>query len=153
METLSQEIQRDEQVSPPIPETETTETVPEQETTPDETPEETPPEETNTPGQADARELISLISQDSRVGHFIVDILAGADPKEAATKHFPADSPDIDTLVAEAEKRGYLRGRNEKIELEMKRPALWDETAGEKKPDKPEPQPSILNNMRRSVWD
>lgn len=62
--------------------------------------------------------------------------------------------PDIATLIAEAEERGYLRGRNEKIAMEMRSPALW-ETMREpdNKPDHEKPQPLILNHLRPSVWD
>lgn len=60
--------------------------------------------------------------------------------------------PDIDTLIREAEQRGYLRGRNEQITLAMQQPTHWES------PDSPataeaEPVPTILANMRRSVWD
>ncbi len=99
--------------------------------------------------------IVKLISQDARVGHFIVDVLTGIDPQEAATLNFPRpktdDAPDIAAMVAEAEQRGYLRGKNEKIALEMKRPSQWngEVPAG----DAMREQPSILNNMRKSVWD
>ncbi len=99
--------------------------------------------------------IVKLISQDARVGHFIVDVLTGIDPQEAATLNFPRpktdDAPDIAAMVAEAEQRGYLRGKNEKIALEMKRPSQWNgEVPAE---DAMREQPSILNNMRKSVWD
>ncbi len=99
--------------------------------------------------------IVKLISQDARVGHFIVDVLTGIDPQEAATLNFPRsktdDAPDIAAMVAEAEQRGYLRGKNEKISLEMKRPSQWNgEVPAE---DAMIEQPTILNNMRKSVWD
>ncbi|MBQ9077606.1 MAG: hypothetical protein IJY31_07195 [Muribaculaceae bacterium] len=103
-------------------------------------------------------EIVGLISQDARVGHFIVDVLAGVDPQVAAGAHFPAmspdkggdDTPDMDALLAEAEERGYRRGRTEKIAIEMQHPQMWD---GDVPEDKEKNQPSILNNMRQSVWD
>ncbi|MBQ7041871.1 MAG: hypothetical protein IJN66_04095 [Muribaculaceae bacterium] len=66
----------------------------------------------------------------------------------------PTQQPDIATLIAEAEERGYLRGRNEKIAMEMRSPSLW-ETMREPddKPEHEKPQPLILNHLRPSVWD
>lgn len=62
--------------------------------------------------------------------------------------------PDIATLVAEAEERGYLRGRNEKIAMEMRSPSLWETMREpEHKSDREKPQPLILNHLRPSVWD
>lgn len=61
---------------------------------------------------------------------------------------------EIEALVAEAEERGYLRGRNESIERLMRRPGIleqepWQcETCGQ-----PETEPMILNNPRVSIWD
>lgn len=70
-------------------------------------------------------------------------------PEESSTPQ-----PDIATLIAEAEERGYLRGRNEKIAIEMRSPALW-ETIREPahKAEAEKPQPLILNHLRHSVWD
>jgi hypothetical protein len=53
--------------------------------------------------------------------------------------------PDIKTLVDEAERRGYLKGRNEQIERLMASPGIWE--------PEPQPEPLILNRPRRSVWD
>lgn len=105
------------------------------------------------------KELVKMISQDRRVGHFIVDVLSGADPQEAAERHFPTGKTntegvtptEVESLVAEAEQRGYVRGRNERIELEMQRPPMWNGDVPEA--NERESQPSILNNMRQSVWD
>lgn len=59
---------------------------------------------------------------------------------------------DIEARIAEAEERGYLRGRNERIEELMKEPGSAGET--------PTLQPGdelaevlILNNLRPSVWE
>lgn len=105
------------------------------------------------------RELVKMISQDERVGHFIVDVLSGTDPQEAAGRYFPAGGTnaeavtptEVESLVAEAEQRGYVRGRNERIELEMHQPPMWNGDVPES--NERESQPSILNNMRRSVWE
>lgn len=56
----------------------------------------------------------------------------------------PGDGPDIEALVAEAERRGYLRGRNERIEELMAEPGVWEQ---------PESQPEILSRPRHSIWD
>lgn len=57
--------------------------------------------------------------------------------------------PDLEQLLAEAEARGYERGRNEGIEAWMNegRRVLRAE-----RDDAPEGEVMILNNMRRSVW-
>lgn len=54
------------------------------------------------------------------------------------------DGPSVEALVAEAERRGYLRGRNERIEALMAEPGVWEER---------NTGPSILNRPRRSIWD
>ncbi len=56
----------------------------------------------------------------------------------------PRDDARVAALVAEAEHRGYLRGRNERIEQLMAQPGVWET---------PKQQPPILSRMRRSVWD
>lgn len=56
----------------------------------------------------------------------------------------PGDGPSVEALVSEAERRGYLRGRNERIEQLMAQPGVWEE---------PDTWPSILNRPRRSIWD
>ena len=71
---------------------------------------------------------------------------------EQPEEHTPL--PDIASLIAEAEERGYLRGRNEQIAMEMRSPSLWEtkrEPSETLEPDKP--QPLILNHLRPSVWD
>lgn len=56
----------------------------------------------------------------------------------------PGDGPSVEALVAEAERRGYLRGRNERIEALMAEPGVWEER---------ESGPTILNRPHRSIWD
>lgn len=71
----------------------------------------------------------------------------------------PADVPATDDSflrqLAEAEQRGYLRGRNESIEQLMREPAPLERPSA---PSRPEPEsgesvPMILNNPRVSIWD
>lgn len=76
----------------------------------------------------------------------------------------PAEKPtDMATQLAEAEMKGYLRGRNERIEELMREPAMYErQTAPAATPDG-EPseessrgsrsEPMILNNRRVSIWD
>ena len=77
-------------------------------------------------------------------------------PENEPTANVEDSAPQLDiaTLIAEAEERGYLRGRNEKIAMEMRSPSLW-ETMREldEKPEHEKPQPLILNHLRPSVWD
>lgn len=54
------------------------------------------------------------------------------------------DGQDIASLVAEAERRGYIRGRNERIEELMAEPGVWEPV---------EQRPAILGRPRRSIWD
>lgn len=72
---------------------------------------------------------------------------------ETAGQPSPSPTPDeLAAMLAEAEQRGYLRGRNEQITLAMKAPALWqepDNAAGQHD----EFQPAILANLRPSIWD
>lgn len=60
------------------------------------------------------------------------------------------ESVDIEALIAEAEARGYERGRNEGIEAWMNegRRGRVAEPASAA-----ESEVMILNNMRRSVWE
>lgn len=107
------------------------------------------------PATADA--LLRLMGEDARVGHFIVDILAGVAPEEASRARFDIpgpESPDAETALAEAEQRGYLRGRNERISIEMERPSLWeDRNATAAVSDIATDGPMILSSMSRSIWD
>lgn len=74
----------------------------------------------------------------------------------------PPLPPDLEARLAEAETRGYLRGRNERIEQLMREPAIFERQRGH--PSIPsskasgeewqaDSQPMILNNPRVSIWD
>lgn len=54
---------------------------------------------------------------------------------------------DYEALIAEAEERGYLRGRNERIEEIMKMPEATTAVESE------ECEILILNNLKPSVWE
>lgn len=61
---------------------------------------------------------------------------------------------EIEALVAEAEERGYLRGRNESIERLMRRPGILEQEPWQRETYvQPETEPMILNNPRVSIWD
>ncbi|MBR5436728.1 MAG: hypothetical protein IK120_07665 [Muribaculaceae bacterium] len=96
-------------------------------------------------------EVLRIASLDPRVGHYIIDLLAGTPADDAFKAHFmpPAEAVDTDALIAEAEQRGYLRGRNERISLEMRAPAS--------SPDNDDSQVSdyssqFLTGSRRNAW-
>lgn len=79
-------------------------------------------------------------------------------PEEAETEAAPEEAPaaptpeEIEQMVAEAEQRGYLRGRNEQIEQLMEAPTGYEtETLGEGAHLKGEPM--ILGNLKPSIWD
>lgn len=81
-----------------------------------------------------------------------------------ANEEAPADSSqttppaDLETLLADAENRGYLRGRNERISELMREPAVYERQSAAPQPSLPpdwqgDSQPMILNNPRVSIWD
>lgn len=81
-----------------------------------------------------------------------------------AEQEAPAEKqPDMAARLAEAEMKGYLRGRNERIEELMREPTMYErQTAPAAKPDGELPEessgsshsePMILNNRRVSIWD
>lgn len=89
------------------------------------------------------------------------------DPGEAANTE-AGDGPsksqadDIEARIAEAENRGYMRGRNERIAELMRQPALFERQTSPSARDAPggiaadsqgDSLPMILNNPRVSIWD
>lgn len=102
--------------------------------------------------------LADLLGRDVRVGHFIVDVLAGVEPETASRTYFPPDAGEMAGVAAaieEAEQRGYLRGRNERIAAEMDTPGLWEDCAvtTDAAPAPADDGPLILSGIRRSVWE
>lgn len=89
-------------------------------------------------------------------------------PEEAGTPP-PCSTPyisheEMETRIAEAENRGYMRGRNERIEELMREPPALQrqeqrgtETSGATNSRwhdwQADSQPMILNNPRISIWD
>lgn len=79
-----------------------------------------------------------------------VEIMDVSQEGDAGTASAGTEAADIDRLIAEAEARGYERGRTEGIE------AWMNEGRRGRTPRREEPTESevmILNNMRRSVWE
>lgn len=70
-----------------------------------------------------------------------------ASPEQGAAAQPPAPiaADEHQRLIAEAEQRGYLRGRNEAITSRLDSPQLLEE------PEEPV-SVSILGNLRPSVW-
>lgn len=86
------------------------------------------------------------------------------DPEDDAPQSAPeATEPpetteaDIEARIAEAETRGYLRGRNESIAELMREPAVFERQHAPGTPppqeNREDSQPMILNNPRVSIWD
>ena len=65
------------------------------------------------------------------------------------------EAPDIEALLAEAEQRGYLRGRNEAIEASMHTPALLENSrlTRARALEAPDPASLFLSRIRPGVWD
>lgn len=65
------------------------------------------------------------------------------------------ESEEFRAMLAEAEQRGYLRGRNESIEQLMRQPGMMEPLAvaeeGATIPDDNPPQ--VLSRIRPSIWD
>ena len=95
------------------------------------------------------------------------DPVTELDPGEAANTE-AGDGPSksqadvIEARIAEAENRGYMRGRNERIAELMRQPALFERQTSPSARDAPggmaadspaDSQPMILNNPRVSIWD
>lgn len=63
-----------------------------------------------------------------------------------------AHDAELERLIAEAEERGYRRGRNESISRLMEHPARVDPELNNM-PVASEPEILILANIRPSIWD
>lgn len=75
---------------------------------------------------------------------------------EVAPEAARDDGAELQARLAEAENRGYLRGRNERIEQLMREPSVFQRQppAGQPAVDwQADSSPMILNNPRISIWD
>lgn len=76
-------------------------------------------------------------------------------PEPAVPAPDVVERQEVNRLVAEAEARGYLRGRNELAEISMNTPGLWENprrTAMDRETD-PDPAYGFLSKIRPGVWD
>ncbi|MDE6278819.1 MAG: hypothetical protein K2M05_02495 [Paramuribaculum sp.] len=79
------------------------------------------------------------------------DVSANPEPKPE-----PKPEPEpIEKLLEEAERKGYLRGRNEALAGIYNSPAVWEEPDNNI-PDpslRPSPADSFLTGRRKGVWE
>lgn len=65
-----------------------------------------------------------------------------------------AGTPEMRRLIEEAEQRGYLRGRNERIEQEVMQPLDTPAARSDNdEDDDAQAVPSFLTHIRPSFWD
>lgn len=84
-----------------------------------------------------------------------VDSAPESSPEPAVPAPDVVERREVNRLVAEAEARGYLRGRNELAEVSMNTPGLWENprrTAMDRETD-PDPAYGFLSKIRPGVWD
>ena len=108
-------------------------------------------EETDRPQLPTLSDVLRIASLDRRVGHYIIDLLSGTPADEAFSAHFQptTDTDEQEARLAEAEERGYLRGRNERIQLEMRRPAASPDNASDVTSDY---SAEFLSSTRPNAW-
>lgn len=99
-----------------------------------------------------------IVRRDRRVGYLLVDMLAGEEVDASVRKHFGGGAPPAAVepgLLEEAERRGYLKARNEMAEAKMKQPGLWKqpEAASGDRGGETDPELDFLSYIRPSVWD
>lgn len=63
------------------------------------------------------------------------------------------DDTELQRLLAEAEQRGYMRGRNEAIEHLMQAPALFESATTPAADSTSNPADGFLSGLRPGVWD
>ncbi len=76
-------------------------------------------------------------------------------------EHISDDAPQqedsLEQLIAEAEQRGYIRGRNERIAETMNLPAVLENPLRQHLSDSTPPDSGLvaefLSDIRPSVWD
>lgn len=85
----------------------------------------------------------------------------GRSPQSSPASHPSDPSPcgapapdDWETKLAEAEQRGYLRGRNESIARLMEAPAMFERSTPAPDADAPaDAAPGFLSRQRVSIWN
>lgn len=73
--------------------------------------------------------------------------------EEGAASEERQEAVDWEARLAEAEQKGYLRGRQERIEELMREPAPYQRQGGRTQSPQGNSEPMILNNPRVSIWD
>jgi hypothetical protein len=76
-----------------------------------------------------------------------------SDAEKEDTTEEEQSTIDIEAIERAAEERGYLRGRNERIEELMGAPAMWEPLHKGVPMTPEEPIPTILQDLRPGVWD
>jgi|GEM_PF-1577926 hypothetical protein len=76
-------------------------------------------------------------------------------PTENETGASGVPQEEVDRLVAEAEARGYARGRNEVLAAGMHTSQLWENSCrtAMEEAQKPDPAMNFLSKIRPSIWD
>ena len=95
-------------------------------------------------------DLEGIARRDARIGHLLVDLIAGGDVDAAVKRHFGDVMSASAEAIASAEQRGYLRARNELAEREMERPGVWADSLESTAED---PELGFLDYIKPSVWD
>ncbi|MDE6448565.1 MAG: hypothetical protein K2L41_00620 [Muribaculaceae bacterium] len=94
-----------------------------------------------------AEDAVGDINDDNAVPETI------REPESETTQDVEAPrGAELERLIAEAEERGYRRGRNESISRLMEHPARVDPEL-DNMPGAGEPEILILANIRPSIWD
>lgn len=94
-----------------------------------------------------AEDAVGDINDDNAVPETI------REPESETTQDVEAPrGAELERLIAEAEERGYRRGRNESISRLMEHPAHVDPEL-DNMPGTGEPEILILANIRPSIWD
>lgn len=91
----------------------------------------------------------NVAAEEPRMPEKSDDDTAAAEPVEMVAKD------EVNRLVAEAEARGYLRGKNENAAMSMSTPRLWENpcrTAMDQE-SLPDPSNGFLSKIRPGVWD
>ena len=106
--------------------------------------------------EAEAKELTEAEAEAELLAEAASDaeVNGEAEAGDAEEAGLMASGVEIERLIAEAEARGYERGRNEGIEAWMHEGVAerWDgrQVIGD---DVGDSEVMILNNMRKSVWE
>ncbi len=122
--------------------------------TPDMAVEEAVPQSGGDPAVATPLDIMAVVNRDVRAAHFLVDLLSGQDSDKAIELNFgiAKSGPDPEAIEA-AERRGYLRGLNERAEAVMSRPGAYEEIRPQRHDPDSVCRPLLSPSGRQSVWD